>query len=280
MYKFDTLVLSGGAVKGVAFLGGIQYLQEKNLLDLDYFVGTSIGTVINYLLIIGYSPLDIAHIVCTSSVFKVIHKMNWISMINNEGALSFEPIYEELEVLSLQKLNTIPTLQELYDKTQKKFVLCTFNATRRQLEYIDHTTDPDLNCLEAIRLSSNLPLVFPTVLKDGDKYIDGGIIMNFPLQYGVEHCGEHVLGMILNNGIEYDDRVDSVVMDLMQMVHIPINYISEDQIDKYKDNPNVTVIRLPQKRPALDFQMNVTQVLNMFSNGYNKVKNDLEKHNL
>ena len=63
---YDTLVLSGGGVNGILELGALQYCNDKNLLSsIKTYVGTSIGSIICYLLIIGYTPVEIIVYLCT-----------------------------------------------------------------------------------------------------------------------------------------------------------------------------------------------------------------------
>ena len=55
----NTLVLSSGGVLGIAHVGVIKYLQYKNILsNIKCFSGCSVGSLICYYHILGYSPED------------------------------------------------------------------------------------------------------------------------------------------------------------------------------------------------------------------------------
>ena len=57
---FDTLVLSGGSSKGILILGALQYAQDNFLLNkINKYIGTSVGSIICFLLLIGYTPIEI-----------------------------------------------------------------------------------------------------------------------------------------------------------------------------------------------------------------------------
>ena len=57
---YDTLVLSGGIVNGITTLGELQYMWDHNKLkNIKKYYGTSVGSIISYLLIIGYEPVEI-----------------------------------------------------------------------------------------------------------------------------------------------------------------------------------------------------------------------------
>ena len=56
---FDTIVLSGGSIKGIVTLGALQYAKENYLLEnIKTYIGTSSGAIISYLLAIGYNPIE------------------------------------------------------------------------------------------------------------------------------------------------------------------------------------------------------------------------------
>jgi len=55
--KITTLCFSGGGIKGFSFLGALEGLIEKkiiNLSEIRCFVGTSIGAMLSFLLILGW----------------------------------------------------------------------------------------------------------------------------------------------------------------------------------------------------------------------------------
>jgi predicted acylesterase/phospholipase RssA len=57
---FKGLCISSGGMKGLYYLGVLDYYYEKKLLDnVKYYAGTSIGSLICLLLIIGYTPKEI-----------------------------------------------------------------------------------------------------------------------------------------------------------------------------------------------------------------------------
>jgi len=56
------LVLSGGGARGVAQIGVLRELENKNI-KIDYIVGTSIGAVIGGLYASGYSPDEIENMI-------------------------------------------------------------------------------------------------------------------------------------------------------------------------------------------------------------------------
>ena len=61
MTKLDieNLVLEGGGVRGIAFSGAVDYLEEQNLLPkIKRFAGSSAGAMASTLLAIGYNATE------------------------------------------------------------------------------------------------------------------------------------------------------------------------------------------------------------------------------
>ena len=58
-YHFTNLVFEGGGVKGIAYIGAMQVLQEKGVLkNIKRVGGTSAGAINATLFALGYSIAD------------------------------------------------------------------------------------------------------------------------------------------------------------------------------------------------------------------------------
>ena len=59
-YQFHNLVFEGGGVKGIAYAGALEVLQEKGILPLiERVAGTSAGAITAALLAVGFTPAEI-----------------------------------------------------------------------------------------------------------------------------------------------------------------------------------------------------------------------------
>lgn len=215
MNNYDTLVLSGGSMNGLFILGALQYYQDnKKLEDIFSFVGTSVGSIICYLLIIGYTPIEIMIYLCVEkSIFENLSKVNFISALKGNGAISFSHIESVLEKMTMDKVGKLLTLQELKNEFGKELYCITYNLTKGKQEIVSHKTFPDLNCIKALRMSSNIPLMFEKCKIDNDYYIDGGISNNFPIHIG-ESLGKKVLAVsvFLETKIENIENIEILEM--------------------------------------------------------------------
>jgi predicted acylesterase/phospholipase RssA len=109
--QHDALVISGGGIYGVLVLGALQYCIDVNILDLsklDLLVGTSIGSVICYLLVLGFYPTEIIHLIIRHrQQLDSLSSFNLVKLYNLEGGVPFSGIQHLLERLTLDKTGTL-----------------------------------------------------------------------------------------------------------------------------------------------------------------------------
>ena len=75
------------------------------------------------------------------------------------------------------------TFRELYENTGRYLELVVTNLNTGEAEYLSHETFPMMKVTNGIAMSMALPPVFsPIKLPNGNVYIDGGLIDNYPLK--------------------------------------------------------------------------------------------------
>jgi predicted acylesterase/phospholipase RssA len=276
---YDTLVLSGASSKAFATLGAIQYAFDNYLFkNLTNYVGTSSGSMICYLLAIGYTPIEIMVYICSNQIMEKMHDFNIVAMIQGRGAISFSNIQEQLEKMSISKIGYLPTLNDIKEKMKKNLVCVTHNLTENRTEYLSWETHPHLPCVTAIHMSANLPLVFENYRYGNCFYVDGGISDNFAIDTG-EKMGEKILGINLNNELynfssETDVSIIEFIYNLMNVTVIQaINHKIRIASDKCKI---INIKDIGHNLKIFEFNITSSDKLNMFSYGYEQMKQKLE----
>lgn len=274
---YDTVVLSGGAAKCILTLGALQYAVDNFLLkNVTTFIGTSAGSMISYLLAIGYSPIEIIVYICTHQLIEKMQNFNIVGMTNGSGAISFSNIQEQLEKMTIAKIGILPTLKELQTKFGKTFICSTYNLSSKCNEHLSPDTHPHLPCLTAIRMSSNLPLIFENYKYGHSFYIDGGISDNFPIDLG-DKIGNKVLGILLVPEEEdfNNDPDMNIIEYIYKLMYIPINQGIEYKIKHTSGKCKILKLSYP-KLKVFNFNIDSPTKLSMFSAGYNQAKELLE----
>lgn len=284
---YDTIVLPGGGIKGFYILGGIQAAMDRGLLDnVTNFVGTSVGSMICYLLAIGYTPTEIVVALHLGKWLEEMKQFNLSGMIDWSGALSFTPIQEILEKMTINKIGKLITLGKLKEEFKKTLICTTFNVTQYKTEYLGPDNYPDLPCLTALRMSSSIPLIFERYKYMNNYYIDGGVADNLPLKKaeelselsqisGISQPSEsRVFAIHLRNKEWVDDNILSYFLKILQ---IPINNFVNESIRNKKDFTDVFDINNASIKNIVNFNLKSKEKLDMFSDGYDNVATQLKE---
>jgi len=276
-----TLVLSGNSTNAVVSLGALQYIYEKLYLkNIQTYVAVSSGTIISVLLSIGYSPIEIISHICFEQVYKNIPSFNLLNtLLTGQSSISFLPIRERIEQMIKNQISHIPTLEELFVRTQKTLVFTVYNLTDHRREYISHTTHPDLQVIDAIHMSCNFPIIFEPFLLDNKLYIDGGLSDNFPIEFAINEFESPTLGVYIKNPLPvYDNNKHKplVMLDLLNiMFSVFTESILEDKVNRISSCCDI--IKLTQKNNFFNFNSTRTDLLSLFDTGYRKAKLEIEK---
>lgn len=278
MHDYDTLVLSGGGTKGIIMLGSLQYALDNNYLsNIKNYIGTSVGSIICYLLAIGYTPIECIIFLCTHKLIEKMQHFNLVAMINGDGATNYNHIQESLEKMTIEKIGRYLNLKELYEKFDKKLVCTTYNQTDKKTEYISVDTYPEMPCLVAIRLSSNVPFLFNKFKYMGNYYVDGGISDNFSILHAQEISKTKVLGIRIIKDEEIIGKENSILREFFHFLYVPINQSTEYKISLC-DKEKCKIISLNNTGTfAFDFNIKSKEKLEMFSFGYNQIKQVFEE---
>ena len=272
---YDTLCITGSSAKGLLILGSLQYAYDNFMFNnINIYIGTSSGAIISYLLAIGYKPIEIISYICTNQLLEKIQHFNIVAMLQGRGACSFTPIQEQIEKMSISKIGYLPTLKNIKDRYNKTLIFSTHNLTLNKTEYLSYETYPDLPCITALRMSANLPLVFEKYKYGNSYYIDGGISDNFPIEIA-DKMGSKIFGIILSlEEKNFNQNLDIDAIEyIYKLMFIPILQRMKNKIENASEN--CKIIQLSSGNSGsnfFDFNINTKQKLNMFSKGYQQMK--------
>lgn len=285
--KYNALVLSGGGVKGFATLGCLQYIIDYKIIDIKnikLMAGTSIGSYILYFLSIGYSPVEIVVYLVSHNVIESLKVNNFNELLN--GIYDYNIIKEHCKNMTLEKINFLPTLKDIYEKFDKELVFTTYNLTEKEIIYISYKNYPDLICLDALHMSSNLPFVFGECIYNEKEYIDGGFVDNFPLKVILDYFNQDKnitsLGIILNNKNKNEDeqelqnntfnKIIKYIDKFYTLLMLPVNEREKEKQSIAKiTNTDIITIEIENVK-LYKFSLTNSEKLDLFSLGFNTAK--------
>ncbi len=217
------VVLSGGAVRGLAHIGVLKALEENGIYP-KYISGASAGAIIGVFYGAGYSPREMEEIALKTNVFEYIKP----NIPPNKALFSLEKLDRFLEKYISEK-----DLSQL----KKKVFIC---ATNLNLGFPEYFSKGDIFTL--LSASSALPFIFSPV-KIGDyTYVDGGITNNLPVEPLV-NLADFKIGIDVNPlGVEKD--LNNSVKILMRSFFLSIR----SNVDVRKSYCDIFI----QPEPLLD----------------------------
>lgn len=277
--SFNTIVLSGGSIKGFSILGTLFYVYLNQMMNnVTTYIGTSIGSIICYLLIIGYTPMEIVLELFISKILEKIQSFDIINLVHGEGAMSFLVLQDQLEKMTINKIGSLHTLKSLKEKFNKELICITYNYTKKKEECLSYETHPDLPCITALRMSSNLPIIFENFKYMDDYYLDGGLVNNFPINH-VKVQDEKVLGIYIASEASHTQidtsNITTIIKYLYSIITIPINQITRTNVHRSSGCKIIEIKTLDIN--MLNFNLSTSEKLNLFSDGFTSAKNFFEK---
>ena len=212
--KYKAISLSSGAARGFYELGAVHAAQINNLLkDVTVFAGSSVGAMIALMLAIGWSAMDLFTQLCTDDVNQYIHvgHIDIHQAVKTWGLFDSQPLRTYCSKLIIQKWGGIPTFKELYTTSGVVFICTAYRIKHPDPRtYFSYKTHPDMSVLDAIMLSSNIPLLFRSAQYEGDFYLDGGTFDLNPAEY----VSQYIHLNNLQHQKDEDAKILSINLDL------------------------------------------------------------------
>lgn len=274
------LALSGGGIRGVAHAGVLKALEENDI-KIDVIGGTSSGSIISALYAMGYSPYyiyilfkryakDLLNQNSVSSITSLKSFMN-NKKINFSGFYSGEEIENAFnEVAKRKGIKNIldikmPIVIPAVDVKDSKEYIFTNNIPEKIKDKTKYITDISIG--KAIRASSSFPVAFSPCEFKKHKFLDGGILDNFP-SLEVKKQG---VDKVLTVNFKADDiNEESNIMDIvMRSIDIMGNKVSEENLN----NSDIILTIQTDKTGLLEIE----KLDNCYKYGYRQTINNIDK---
>lgn len=290
------LAIKGGGVRGIAYVGALQVLEEKRLLEgIERVAGTSAGALVAGLLCAGYNSEEIHGWMRKLDFRKFKAGWNPFRILRSYGLYSGDYILHFIHSFlkdSPKKIQANTTFEQMADAGCKKLYTfaCDLNLHTVSEFSVDKT--PQVVVAEAIRASMSIPLFFKAwQFTDGipndHLYVDGGIAFNYPLLFfddkrftsNADLICEEAFGLFLydingkrknNIGNNTPERYVKVLFEtLMETQNIDFNF---DSAEKRR-----TIVIDGLGVPATDFDLTEDIMDNLITSGRDCTSKFFEK---
>lgn len=278
--KFKNLVLSGGGLKGALTIGGLKELEKDGLLDgIRNVLGTSIGSFLGLLWILGYSGEDMERIFCEVD-FNKYRKVSIRSLLSNFGLETGDEIIKFFKAIIKYKTgNSEITFKELEEKYGKSLIISAVQLNPTKTYYFCKENEPDMPVITAIRLSISVPIYFTPLKWKGKYYLDGSTIDHFHGNYFESE--EPTLYLLIYTRRLCDKTEDELVNfeSYLKFMFLSIfDFIQGGQFDDISLNPAVSNIEYEYPHlEFLDSNINANDIKSMVLEGVNETRKYLDK---
>jgi NTE family protein len=270
--NIENLAISGAGVKIVSEVGAFSVIEQKGLLPkIKSIGGVSAGSIVACMACIGYTADELKKL-CFELDFKkfedggVGEKLNLLrdyGMYRGDELLKF--IQQKIEVKTGSKYTTFAGLYAGGFKDLRIFAACLNDGTLKEFSYKE---TPQTTLAEAVRWSISIPLEFEPHYALGDKntYVDGGMILNYPLNKYPQH---NTIGICFNPN-EKAKRVDldKGQFPLYLKLMIQAFMASQDvSLSLNEESLSRSIILSSCGVSATDFNLNKSQKDLMFNHG-------------
>ncbi len=203
MYR--NLVLKGGGVRGIAYIGALEALEALNVLkNIDRLAGSSAGAVAATLVSFRKNMAETLEIFNTLEMQKVAqcaakgkvkniillkNSENYTRLFGKFGWYSSEYFYKWLQSIIAKQCRGNPraTFGDFQKLGYRDLHIVASNISRHRAEVFSVNNTPDVAVADAVRMSISIPLFFEALRFDGKKigagdyYVDGGLFNNYPI---------------------------------------------------------------------------------------------------
>lgn len=193
-YDFRNLVFEGGGVKGIAYVGALDVLAGKGILDQVVRIGgTSTGAINAALVGLGYTTDEVLDILwnldfnnfldeswgVVRDTSRLIEQFGWY-----KGDFFRQWIAGLIERKTGNSESTFADIEAARDGGGfKSLFFMGTNLSTRFSEVFSAEHTPRICIADAVRISMSIPLFFAAKRSmRGDVYVDGGVLDNYPVK--------------------------------------------------------------------------------------------------
>ncbi len=236
------LVLSGGGAKGFAHLGVIKVLEEEGI-PIDYIGGTSMGSIVGGLLAGGLT---------VDSIIAIVERQDWEYLLSDAIRRQDLSLLEKMDrdrfILSLPLTKKGIQLPEGIIRGQHiENLFHALNApvydindfSKLPIPYLCVALDIDNNrekvfrsgdLSDAMRASMSIPTAFEPMVIDGIRYVDGGLVDNFPVQHVKNMGADIIIGVDVGHSKNNENKKRDMISVMEDAVFFYSSIVREQNL--------------------------------------------------
>ena len=234
----QNLVLSGGHIKGISYIGVFKYIEELGLKNkIKNILGVSSGAIFSLMYCLGLSSSQLEHIILSLSLddFSNLSTDALFNITKTFGIDSGNKISKIFKIIIKKILgNDNATFKDLQQYSNVKLIIAGTNLNTYKCEYFSVDTTPEMPLHIALRISTSVPIYFNPVLYNNSYYIDAAFSNNFPINYFDDDI-KNTMGIVLNDS-EIENSINSLGTYIYMVTNCVMSIMQNHLKNIYSDN--------------------------------------------
>ena len=208
------LALGAGGSRGVAHIGFLKALEEENI-QVDYIVGSSMGSVVGGAYAAGVSVDEMREAVCKLRLLDLLTPAKQKGGVFGNNKMRSQ-IVKYLGDITFAELK-IPFHCVAVDMVKQEVVECSEGSV-----------------VDAIVASSSIPAVFHPVVKEESRLIDGGVLERVPAMRVKKMGADVVVAVDVLGWKSASEKVPGPIGVSLETFDIMDNHRTKQYREKYK----------------------------------------------
>lgn len=278
------IVLTGGSLRTLGYLGAFEVLQSKNLLiHLKEIIGVSAGAFFGYCYMLGYDLKELkqAALELDFSILTNIHPEGAFNYFEEFGLDNGENLKRFMQsFLRIKNISPTLTFAEWAALHPTGIQLRLFATDLNKIEPKEFSLakTPTVQIVDALRASMSLPFFFQPVAdpETGHLLADGGVLANFPLNLLSEPEKKDSLGI----SFEYTTCTTEEIPDFFSYMNQIYNSLTIPKTHKtQKDHREQCIIIRSGEYYAFNFDITKEIKEKLIQDGRDAAALYIQEHN-
>lgn len=274
-----TMILEGGATRGVFTSGVLDYLMEQDLY-ISHVIGVSAGSC-NAVDYVSRQPGRTRDcMILTDKKDDYVHGFR--KAIKEKSLMNMDMIF------NTYPNETFPFDFETYFQSEIKCEIVATNCLTGKAEYLDERQDR-ARLMKLCRASCSMPLLTPIVRVDGVPYLDGGLADSVPIQRALTYGNRKIVVILTRNPGYRKKRVSKGMARvyreayrsypaLLRAIMTRSLYYNRtmEQIERLEEEGRIFVLR-PQVKTVSRLERNAEILTGFYEHGYHLMAREYDR---
>ena len=271
-----TMILEGGATRGVFTSGVLDYLMEQELY-MSHVIGVSAGSC-NAVDYVSRQPGRTRDcMILTDKKENYVHGFR--SLVREKSVMNMDMIFDTFPN------ETHPFDYETYFQSEMKCEIVVTNCLTGKAEYLDERQDK-ARLMKLCRASCSMPLLTPVVRVDGIPCLDGGLADSVPIERAMTYGNQKIVVILTRNPGYRKKRVSKGMArvyreayrsypNLLRAIMTRSLYYNRtmEQIERLEEKGRIFVLR-PQVKAVSRLERNAEILTGFYEHGYHLMERE------